>query len=202
MMRKIREALPPSALVSIAAGAGEYFLKGTEMDKVARYLDYVQLMTYDMCGGKTTMHHTNLFKPENSVRYSCADNAVSIFHEAGIPLDKLIIGAAFYSREWKAVTSSENGGFAQPSDDSVGFGPNYAELCANYINKNDYVRHWDDSAKAPYLFNGKHFLTYDDEESVAYKCRYIKDRGLKGIMYWEHSLDENRRLLEVINKCL
>lgn len=202
MMQKIREALPESALVTIAAGAGEYFLKGTEMDKVVQYLDYVQLMTYDMCGGKTTMHHTNLHSSKEAIRRSCADHAVNIFNEAGIPLEKLIIGAAFYSREWKEVQKAETDGLSQTSNDSVGFGPNFADLYENYIDKNNYTRYWDDSAKAPYLFNGKHFITYDDEESITYKCDYIKEKKIKGIMYWEHSLDNSRRLLNTINSSL
>lgn len=202
MLRKIREALPSSALVTIAAGAGEYFIKGTEMDKVVQYIDYVQLMTYDMCGGKKTTHHTNLYSSKDAPQRSCADHAVNIFNEAGVPLEKLIIGAAFYSRHWQEVHHTETDGLSQPSDDSAGFGPNFADLYENYINKNNYTRYWDDSAKAPYLFNGKHFITYDDEDSVAYKCGYIKEKKIKGIMYWEHSLDQSRRLLNKINECL
>lgn len=199
MIRMIREKLPSGAIVSIAAGAGKYFIEGTEMDKVVQELDYVQLMTYDMCGGKTTMHHTNLFASDSNKR-SNADAAVEIFRAAGVPLEKLVIGAAFYSREWKEVTCGDNNGLAQTTEDGAGFGPNFAQLRENYIDKNGYTRHWDDSAKAPYLFNGRHFITYDDEQSIALKCRYVKEKGILGIMYWEHSLDESRRLLGVINE--
>ena len=31
-------------------------------------------------------------------------------------------------------------------------------------NKNGYQRYWDDEAKAPYLFNGENFISYDDKE--------------------------------------
>ena len=202
MMQKIREALPTSAMVTIAAGAGEYFIAGTEMDKVVKYLDYVQLMTYDMAGGKRTGHHTNLYAPSDAVRQSSADYAVNIFNQAGVPLDKIILGAAFYSRDWKDVQSTENNGLNQETSNTQsypGFGPKYSVLYDEYINKNNYVRYWDDNAKAPYLFNGSHFITYDDEESIAHKCGYIKKKNIKGIMYWEHSCDETRRLLNAIN---
>lgn len=200
MIEKLRNALPEKALLTIAAGAGEYFINGTEMDKVSQYLDYIQLMTYDMCGGKTTSHHTNLYpyNLESERRKSNAQHSVEIFNSAGVPLEKLIIGAAFYSREWKEVESSENNGLNQKCTDGAGFGPNYASLYENYIDKNGYIRYWDNEAKAPYLFNGKHFITYDDEESVALKCRFVKDKKIKGIMYWEHSLDSTRILLKTI----
>lgn len=201
MMQKIREALPDSAMVTIAAGASKFFVENTEMEKVAEYLDYVQLMTYDMAGGKRTGHHTNLYASPNAIRRSSADNAVDIFYQAGVPLDKIIIGAAFYSRDWKDVKSIENNGLYQETGNTEsypGFGPNYAKLYAEYINQNNYIRYWDDDTKSPYLFNGSHFITYDDEESIAHKCEYIKRKNIKGIMYWEHSCDETRRLLNAI----
>jgi Chitinase len=197
MMRKLREVLPEKAMLTIAAGAGDYFIESTEMATVATYLDYVQLMTYDMCGGKTTLHHTNLYTA-GTIRKSSGDYAVGIFNAAGIPLEKLILGAAFYSRDWRVVTSTENDGLYQKSETPIEFGPGFSDLYENYIDKNGYVRHWDDTAKAPYLFNGKHFITYDDEESIALKCKYIKDKKIGGIMYWEHSCDETRRLLRTI----
>ena len=33
------------------------------------------------------------------------------------------------------------------------------------------------------------FITYDDPMSMAYKARYIREKGLRGAMYWEHSSD-------------
>ena len=37
---------------------------------------------------------------------------------------------------------------------------------------------FDESAKAPYIFDGSTFISYDDPESVAAKCEYIKEKGL------------------------
>lgn len=198
MLKNLREALPKSAMLTIAAGAGDYFIEDTEMEKVQEYLDYVQLMTYDMCWGDTTMHHTNLYGSDISADYS-----MNLFNKAGVPLDKIIIGAAFYSREWQNIISAENGGLYQKTGKPAGFagsGPKYTDLCENYINKNGYIRYWDDTAKAPYLFNEKegHFITYDDEESIKFKCGYIKKSGIKGIMYWEHSCDRKRYLINAI----
>ena len=202
MLKNLREALPEPAMLTIAAGAGEYFIAGTEMDKAQGYLDYVQLMTYDMCWGDTATHHTNLYPSNNNIK-SGAAYSVDLFNKAGVPLEKIIIGAAFYSREWHNIISAENGGLHQKTGKGAGFagnGPKYTDIRDNYINKNGYVRYWDDTAKAPYLFNEKtgHFITYDDEESIKYKCEYIKKTGIKGIMYWEHSCDPKRYLIKAI----
>jgi len=209
MIKNLREALPKPAMLTIAAGAGEYFIEGTEMEKVQKELDYVQLMTYDMCRGDMTTHHTNLYSSNKNIKNS-VDFSVNLFNKAGVPLDKIIIGAAFYSREWKNIKfdgSVINGGLYQKTGNETGFagsGPKYTDIRDNFINQNGYIKYWDDIAKAPYLFNENngHFITYDDEESIKYKCEYVKKTGIKGIMYWEHSCDPKRYLLNAIKNNL
>ena len=68
-------------------------------------------------------------------------------------------------------------------------------LTEAYINKNGFVRYWDDEAMAPFLFNGSSLISYDDPESIRLKCEYLKTEGLKGIMYWDHGSDPSRALL-------
>ena len=202
LMKNLREVLPENAMMTIAAGAGKYFIDGTEMEKVQEYLDYVQLMTYDMCWGETTTHHTNLYASKDNK--DCVESSVNLFNKAGVPLEKIVIGAAFYSRKWGNVRSKEIGGFNQKTGNNAGFGPGYTELREDYINKNGYVKYWDDTAKAPYLFNEQKecFISYDDEESIKLKCEYIKKSGIKGIMYWEHSCDPKRYLINTIKNSL
>lgn len=198
MLKKIREALPAGALVTIAAGAGEYFIEGTEMDKVQEYLDYVMLMTYDMASSEMTVHHTNLYDSNEAIKKKSAEHSVKIFNKAGVPLDKLILGAAFYSREWKDVNAPGTDGLYQLKEGWPDFGAGFTGLDENFIDKNGYVRYWDDVAKAPYLFNGSTFISYDDEQSIKHKCEFIKQQNLLGLMYWEHSCDKTRKLLRAI----
>ena len=69
---------------------------------------------------------------------------------------------------------------------------------SDYIDKNGYTRYWDDEAKAPYLFNGSTFLSYDDPESLKAKCEYVNREGYAGIFYWEHVCDATRTLLDTL----
>ena len=73
------------------------------MDEVQEHLDYVLLMTYDMRGGFHTLtgHHTNLYTPTGDLFRISVDASVEIFRSAGVPADKIVIGAAFYSRMWR-----------------------------------------------------------------------------------------------------
>ena len=37
-----------------------------------------------------------------------------------------------------------------------------------------FKRYWDDVAKAPFLYNGDFWITYEDAESLAYKVKIKK----------------------------
>jgi chitinase len=210
LLAEIRRALDQKGeadgrhyLLTIAAGADQYYIDGTEMDQVVPYLDYVQLMTYDMRGGFQTLtgHHTNLYTPAGDLFRISVDASVRMFHQAGVPLEKLVIGAAFYSRMWKGVPN-RNHGLHQMAETSGGYGPEFTMLVNAYINQNGFTRYWDDEAKAPYLFNGDTFISYDDEQSIAHKCAYVKQRGLLGVMFWEYKCDRTHRLLDAIYRNL
>lgn len=190
-------------MLTIAAGAGEYFINSTNMSEVEKYLDYVQLMTYDLRGGYhiITGHHTNLLDDKKDILQASAKKAAACFEKAGVPRDKLILGAAYYSRMWKGVPDRESG-LHQMAETTGGYGPSYGELVKDYINKNGYKRYFDEEARAPWLFNGDTFISYDDEVSCKEKAEYVVKNGLGGIMFWEYRLDETRTLTEVMRKAL
>ncbi|MFI1177269.1 glycosyl hydrolase family 18 protein [Streptomyces melanogenes] len=50
-----------------------------------------------------------------------------------------------------------------------------------------YTRHWDDTLKSSWLWNEdkKTFLSTEDEQAVAAKAQYVKDKGAGGVMLWE-----------------
>ncbi len=187
--------------VSVAAGADLYYIDSIEPERMAEVLDYVCLMTYDLkCGFHALSgHHTALYSSTGDVFRNSCDQARRLFESAGFPKEKLLMGAAFYSRKWEDVPDRYHG-FLQLTKTGGGYGPNYDKLADEYINKNGYVRYWDDEAKAPFLFNGSTFISYDDEESLAHKCAYVKREDIGGIFYWCHSGDTKGVLLRRIAK--
>jgi len=68
--------------------------------------------------------------------------------------------------------------------------------------KGGFTRYWDDTAKAAYWYNGDTWITYEDEQSLIEKVKYINEKGLGGIMIWEYAQDIDGRLLDIINKNL
>jgi chitinase len=191
-------------LLTIAAADSE-FVAGIELQRVARSLDWINLMTYDFHNSltPTTGHHAGLhlsaIAPADD---RSGDKAVEQFLAAGVPAKKLNLGAAFYGRAFTGVDPSHDG-LQQKYAKYVG-DPSWRELVASTIDKNGYVRHWDAKAQAPYLWNARtrSFVSYEDPESLRAKAAFVKAKGLGGLMYWEHSLDRNEELLDVLDRSL
>jgi chitinase len=197
--RQAIDATGKGRLLTIAAGADSYFVESVELPELVKVLDYIYLMTYDLkCGFHAlTGHHTALYSSTGDYFRNSCDQALRLFHSTGVPKEKLLMGAAFYSRKWENI-QDRNRGFLLLSKTGAGYGPDYAALAKDYIDKNGYTRYWDDEAKAPWLFNGSTFLSYDDEQSLACKCAYVKKEGYAGIFYWEHNSDSTGTLLKTL----
>ncbi|MCL2545204.1 MAG: glycoside hydrolase family 18 protein [Clostridia bacterium] len=207
LLRDLRRGLDAQAardgkkrLLTIAVGASAANVSGIECAAVAPYLDYVNVMTYDMAGagaGRRTGHHAAMY-PSRPGDPS-AHTALEAYERAGIPRSKLIVGAAFYGRMWKGVAGGGNNGLHQAAGDGGNATINYPSLMQNYFGKNGYRVYWDDGACAPYLYNGENFISFDNAESVRIKGIYARSRGLGGVMFWEYSLDPSGELLRAID---
>ncbi|MDR2044643.1 MAG: alpha-L-fucosidase [Clostridium sp.] len=186
-------------LFSIAAGADRYYVESVELKQLVPCLDFICLMTYDLkCGFHALAgHHTALYSSRGDVFLNSCDQALRLFVQEGVPKEKLLMGAAFYSRKWECL-EDRNNGFLQISRQGGTYGPDYDELRKSYIDKNGFVRYWDEEAKAPYLFDGSTFLSYDDRQSLRCKARYVKEKGYAGIFYWEHKCDGSKELLDAL----
>ena len=200
LLQALRDRLGERSL-SIAAGAGEYFIQGTEMEKVAAILDYVQVMTYDLRNGFTREagHHAALGASKGDASGLNTRDMMEMFHRAGVPKEKLVVGAAFYSRRWTGV-QDENHGLLQPAGSAGEGGPRYSDLTDDFIQEGGFTRYWDEDAQAAYLWNGSEFISYESPEAIALKCRYVREEGFRGIMYWEHSCDATHELLRTIHR--
>lgn len=202
LLQTLRDVLGDSRVVSVAVGASERCIRDTEMDKVGQIVDYVQLMTYDMLNGLTACagHHAALGAARGDTSGLNTRNMVELYHSAGVPYEKLVIGAAFYGRHFE-VKAFENNGLLQPSGAGLP-GPAYGEITERYLSENGYEIFWDEEAEAHYLWNGRTFVSYESPEAIRRKCDFVKEKGLKGIMYWEHGNDPTRELLGVIAETL
>lgn len=184
---------------SIATGASQKFLDNTEMDKVQRYVDTVNLMTYDFyVGGPATGHDAPLFRNPADPKNISAQRTVEMYLQAGVAAHKIVLGAPFYGRSWGEV-SSVNDGLFQPGKAARGVHFSYPEL-PNLL-ATGFVRHWDATASVPFLYNPQTqvFVTYEDPQSLAAKCSFVIQRRLAGMMFWEYFNDSTGILLDAVH---
>lgn len=194
-----------SYLLTVATAANQRFLDLTEMDQAIRYLDFVNVMTYDFYGGwsPTTGHHANLAPCDSMAPVKrSAKQAIEEHLAAGVPKDKLVLGAAFYGRGWTMV-NQENNGLYQAYEGEA-FSASYKDLMAGFGLLRRTQTHWDSIAQAPYLWNEEEgiFFGYEDTVSLRLKSAYIREQELGGMMFWHIKHDTADVLLGSIYRHL
>jgi chitinase len=189
--------------LTIAAGSSNEFLAHTEMSKLQEYLDTVNLMAYDYYepgSDAITGHHAPLYIPSHDPKKISSDSSVQAFEQAGVPAAKILLGVPFYGHVWGHVADHEHGLFQAGSPVPKAYAP-YSLIASGMLN-HGYIRYWDASASVPYLYNSDTamFISYEDPESLAAKCKYILHHHLGGVMFWDYSADPTGALLQSIHK--
>lgn len=186
--------------LTVATGSSTKFLEHTEMGKVQKYVDTVNLMAYDYYGegDKVTGHHAPLFTDPADPKSISADRSIREYEQAGVPAGKIVLGVPFYGRAWGEVSDVNHGLFQPGTRIANGYG-RYS-VVSQMLNEG-FSRYWDTVASAPYLYSPtkKVFVSYEDPESLALKCRYVLDKKLGGIMFWEYNSDPSGTLLDAVD---
>ncbi len=201
MVEILRKTLGQKAEISFAAGGfSKFFKESVEWAKVMPLVNRVNLMSYDLVSGFSTVtgHHSPLFSTES--QEASGDHGVRELKNLGVPPEKIVIGAAFYACTWVNVANINTGLYQKGKFKS--FIP-YKNFNSLLTPENDFVFYRDLAAQAPYAYSASRneFATFDDVKSVEAKTRFAKAKGLGGIMFWQlgSDLPENG-LLEAIYK--
>jgi chitinase len=129
------------------------------------------------------------------------EKIVTFLISEGVDPKQIVIGAAFYGRAWKGVPPVNHGLYQLSRGLHIGWSA-YHHIRKTFEPDTNYVRFWDEKAKAPFMYNERDsiMISYDDTVSVALKTRYAMDRQLGGIMFWELGNDTKERgsLLDAI----
>ncbi len=192
-------------MLTIAAEASEEYLAHTEMRRVQRYVDAVNLMTYDYAmpsADALTGFNAPLFADPAAPRQESVDASARAFEQGGVPADKILIGIPFYSHVWQQVPDRNHGLFQPGKPAPNDFAP-FGAVRLNLLDR-DYTRYWDQAASVPYLYSAEkqQFISYDDAASIAAKCSYAVSHQLGGVMFWEYLDDPSGELLEAIDRAL
>lgn len=206
LMEKIREKLDAKGqsdgrhyILTFAGSPSNGYINNTELVKLSRYVDYANLMTYDIHGiwdGYTDFNAPLYNNSDNSPQYKHSVNTgINIWLNSGFPPEKTVMGVPFYGYIYKSLENRNSGLYQNYADGSA---ISYADIANNYLNNPEFKRYFHLESMVPWLFNGSTFISYEDEQSIALKSQYIKSKKLAGAMIWELSQDSSGALLNTI----
>lgn len=179
--------------LSAAFGVAPVRMENIEWEEVAPLLDHINMMTYDFYGGNywQTNHHAPLYAPHEGLEgYDLNSVVTRLRNEYGVPEEKITIGLAFYGRSLKTKGSpglhvaTEKVPDTHTFEDGNGAPQFYTILAKQHL----FYYHWDQEAQAPYLQSREPlntFVSFEDENSVARKGRYIIEQNLGGAIIWD-----------------
>ncbi|WP_454773762.1 glycoside hydrolase family 18 protein [Janthinobacterium tructae] len=204
-------------LITIAAGAHASLSDDSDaapgwIARLAAQLDWVNLMTYDYRGvwdaesGQLAPLYADPADPQRD-KQLYADATVTRFLRAGVPAAKLVLGVPFYGYGWKQCAAGPRGdGLYQPCQGAASGNDATPTFTYRHLLEQGYLvdgegargfrRYWNAASQVPYLYNRDSgvFISYEDAQSVAHKVRYIREKGLRGGMFWELSGDAQQVL--------
>lgn len=173
-----------------------------DIPRIEKYLDQINLMTYDLHGSwdPVTGHNAPLYPGPHDVTVLQQQlNLQSCIHywlRQGVPSRKLNLGVPLYGRTFTLRSASENGIGAPVSGPGRG-GPytyesgflGYNEICEK-LQFEKWNHCWDSNQQVPFAYSGNQWVGYDDPESVSLKSDFIKRYELAGGMVWSIETDD------------
>ena len=208
VLKELREKLGTSKIISFASSSSAKYV---DWPVAMKYLDYVNVMTYDMGaapdGHNSPLHKSTLFN------HRSWDESVQAHVNGGVPKNRMVMGVPFYGKAEKEPSKDSPDYQTYIQNKIFDYSVRYYEI-PDILNKGTYKgkplaravsRRWEPMSLVPYLVDntGKNVLSYDDPESIAYKGKYVKTNGHLGAMFWEYRCDtEDHALLKALVKAI
>ncbi|CAK1552087.1 unnamed protein product [Leptosia nina] len=206
LVRELSAVLKPKGLLLSSAVSPSKMVidAGYEVPVLAKYLDWIAVMTYDYHGqwDKKTGHVAPLYyHPDDDNTYFNANYTMHYWISKGAPPSKLIMGMPLYGQTFTTLTESNNrgaiglnaparaGGDAGEYTRASGFLA-YYEICERIKNRNWIVVKDRYQRMGPYAYKGDQWVSFDDMEIIKKKVNFIKSLGLGGGMVWALDLDD------------
>jgi chitinase len=212
--------------LTAALPSGQDKIKLIQTDKIGQYLDYANIMTYDMHGAWDATGPTNFQDPvftspndpmtpiaPGNGKYS-VDEAMKAWTKGapaygipgGFPASKATVGFPFYYRGWSGVPAGSNHGlYSSASGPSQGMTLSgnvpgvamYKEVTNIVANPSDTF--YDPATQAAWFYDGNTLYVGDSTKSIQSKADYIHCNGFAGAMMFSlYDLDPNATLFNAV----
>ncbi|CAL8335896.1 unnamed protein product [Merluccius merluccius] len=182
---------------AVSAGKGTIDA-GYEIAEIAKYLNFINVMTYDFHGTweQFTGHNSPLFRgaqDKGDLIYFNTDYVMQYWTNRGAPAQKLLLGLATHGRSFTLTSTAtgpgapvEGPGMPGPYTQQISIW-SYYEICS-------FLRgasvSWIDGQSVPYAVKGDEWVGFDNRDSYAAKVSYLKNRTFGGAALWTLDMDD------------
>jgi GH18 family chitinase len=207
LLSSLKSSVGSSKTVSFAAPASYWYLKSFPIKDMAKALDYIIYMTYDLHG---QWDYGNKWTSPGCLGGNClrshvneteTKDALSMITKAGAASNKVVVGVASYGRSFKMAQSgcdSESCEFTGSARQSNAYKGRCTDT-AGYIS-NAEINEIVDSSRMnkKWTKEGSNIMVYDDTEWVAwmddemkkYRAEFYDSYNFAGTTDWAVDLQE------------
>lgn len=196
-LKELSDAFGTKYGISATLPSSYWYMQGFDVSGMAQYLDFINLMTYDIHGtwdgdnaytSKVVQPHTNLTE---------IGEALDLLWRNSIDSSKVNLGLGFYGRSFTLADPTCNipgcafsgGGNAGDCTATSGILSN-AEI-QRIISANNLSPTLDKTAAVKYMsWDSDQWVSYDDSETYALKLEYANQLCLGGTFVWALDLDD------------
>ncbi|XP_063218901.1 acidic mammalian chitinase-like isoform X2 [Bacillus rossius redtenbacheri] len=166
---------------------------------MAQSVDFISIMTYDyhfyIWYLPVTGYNAPLYPQMGDEGYFLTLNinwSVNYWMLKGMPKEKIMIGLPTYGHTF-SLLNPNNHNLRAPATGIGSVGSNgyisYDQVCW-FLKNGDASVVFDGNSRVPYAFNTKDWISYENEQSLAYKAEYIVNGEFAGAMVFSLSTDD------------
>lgn len=210
LVKTLRETFDSSGStfgLTFTAPASYWYLRWFDLPGMAKYVDWINVMTYDLHGvwdsenpiGSIVQGHTNLTEIKT---------ALELYWRAEITPAQLVLGFGFYGRSFtledpkctKPGCPFSGASDAGPCSNTGGMLA-YYEIMSLLQGPSSKKRasgnkvHDKEAAVNYFTFNDDQWVSYDDKTTFKQKADWAKDIGLGGALIWASDLGMYNRAI-------
>lgn len=188
LVRALRVAAP-RALLSMAAPATDWYGRAWNVDALRRDVDFLNVMTYDFHGpwSPHAGHNAPLraAADDGDGAVASVENGMAYWSDQRKwPRDRLLVGIPCYGRgfsvrEWHQKPAGKAAHEAVDAHDIPA------------LLREGWRRVWDPRVGVPTLLKegATELISYEDAESAALKGAWAREKGFRGVFFWNIEQD-------------
>nr|CAD7454426.1 unnamed protein product [Timema tahoe] len=204
----------PRLLLTAAVPASfEAIAAGYDVPEISKYLDFINVMTYDFHGQweRQVGHNSPLFPLESTTSYQkklTVDFSAREWVKQGAPKEKLMIGMPTYGRSFTLIDPTKfdigapasGGGVAGKYTGEAGFMSYYEVsrsfgnqfLVCDFLHAENTTLVWDNEQQVPFAYRKDQWVGFDDERSLKTKVNNNFHLDLAVVTCYFVSDDDNK----------